>query len=70
MARVLRPGGRLAILDIRHTAQYAAVLRQLGWPEVSRSGQGVLGLVALLLTFGSLRPGEVLARKPETSNPG
>lgn len=30
-ARVLRPGGRLAIADIRHAREYESTLRQLGW---------------------------------------
>lgn len=36
-ARVLRPGGRLVLVDVRRTAEYAAVLRALRWPDVSRS---------------------------------
>jgi arsenite methyltransferase len=38
--RVLKPGGRLAIADIRATAHYAAVLRRLGAAEVARRGLG------------------------------
>jgi arsenite methyltransferase len=36
IARVLKPGGHLAIADIRHTRQYEKVLRSLGWTEVRR----------------------------------
>lgn len=32
--RVLKPGGRLAILDFQHVQEYAAVLRQLGAHDV------------------------------------
>jgi len=38
MARVLKPGGRVAILDIRHTAEYARVLKETGLEGVNRSG--------------------------------
>ena len=36
IARVLRPGGQLAIADIRHTYQYAKTLQALGWKEVKQ----------------------------------
>lgn len=38
--RVLRPGGRLAVADIRCTADYEARLRELGMADVSRRGLG------------------------------
>ena len=38
--RVLKPGGRLAIADIRATARYAATLRALGAAGVNRRGLG------------------------------
>ena len=34
MVRVLKPGGRLALFDIRHTGEYARQLQQLGLAEV------------------------------------
>jgi len=37
IVRVLKPGGRAAILDIRHTAEYAEVFRQNGLGEIKRS---------------------------------
>ena len=36
----LKPGGRLAIADIRATARYAATLRGLGAAGVNRRGLG------------------------------
>jgi ubiquinone/menaquinone biosynthesis C-methylase UbiE len=38
IVRVLKPGGQVALLDIRHTAQYADDLRAAGLQNVQRSG--------------------------------
>jgi arsenite methyltransferase len=38
--RVLKPGGRLAIADIRATARYATTLRRLGATEIARRRLG------------------------------
>jgi arsenite methyltransferase len=42
MARVLKPGGRLAIFDILHTAEYAKALQQLGLVDIKLSGYNLL----------------------------
>ncbi|MGA8287563.1 MAG: methyltransferase domain-containing protein, partial [Acidobacteriaceae bacterium] len=36
IVRVLKPGGQLAIADIRHTGQYQRTLRFLGWTSLDR----------------------------------
>jgi SAM-dependent methyltransferase len=38
MARMLRPGGRVAVLDIRHTGAYAGTLRTAGLEAIRRTG--------------------------------
>jgi arsenite methyltransferase len=38
--RVLRPGGRLAIADLRETRQHTAHLRERGWNNVQRTSIG------------------------------
>jgi SAM-dependent methyltransferase len=38
IVRVLKPGGQVALLDIRHTAEYAEDLRAAGMQNVERSG--------------------------------
>jgi ubiquinone/menaquinone biosynthesis C-methylase UbiE len=42
--RVLRPGGRLMIVDVRATRQYQAQLAKLGMKDVARRGLGWLFL--------------------------
>jgi len=37
---VVKPGGRLAIADIRSTSTYVRTLRQLGAADVVRTGLG------------------------------
>ena len=63
IARVLKPGGRVLIADVRHTAEYADVLRQSGCPDVETKGSTITAFVLKVLTFGSLQPGVVQGQK-------
>ena len=42
MARVLKPGGRLALFDVKHTGDYARQLREMGLADVQVSGYSFL----------------------------
>jgi SAM-dependent methyltransferase len=53
--RVLKPGGGLAIIDIRHTAQYAETLQAGGMLDIQRSSPNFLFIVPSY---------SIVARKP------
>jgi len=62
MARVLRPGGTILLADIRHLGEYADVLRSQGL-DARVEGSAIGRTLLAILTFGTLRPGVVRARR-------
>jgi len=62
IARVLAPGGRVLIVDVRHTSKYAATLRDAGLTD-ARCVQGVFSYLLTLITFGSVRWGYVIGSR-------
>ena len=63
IARVLAPGGQVLIDDIRHVGEYAATLAANGCRDVRRVDSRVAGALLALVTWGSMRPGTLVARK-------
>ena len=55
--RVLRPGGRLLIVDVRATGQYQAQLARLGMHDVARRGLGWWFQPARLVNATKPQPG-------------
>jgi arsenite methyltransferase len=49
MARVLKPGGQLALADIRYTQEYEQILRSLGWEQTQCWSPGTLVTPARVL---------------------
>jgi SAM-dependent methyltransferase len=64
IARVLKPGGRVVIHDIRYVGEYGAALARHGLLDVNRVGSKVARILLVLITFGSLRPDILTARSP------
>ena len=63
IARVLKAGGRVLIVDMRHIRQYAATLRDAGLD--ARCAQGIVSYVVTVVTFGSIQFGYVIGSKAE-----
>ena len=56
VARVLRPGGRVAIMDIYHTRQYRRVLLESGLLEVRRSRPNFMFLIPTFIVTARRAP--------------
>ena len=63
IARVLKPGGRAVIDDIRHGREYAGAFASAGCARVARVGSPVAALLLGALTMGSLRPDTVIVTR-------
>jgi len=61
IARVLASGGRVLIVDVRHTRRYAATLRDAGLD--ARCVQGIVSYLLTVITFGSIQFGYVIGSK-------
>jgi ubiquinone/menaquinone biosynthesis C-methylase UbiE len=65
MARVLRPGGRLALIDFIFTKECVEILRQSGLPDTRRLRLGGFSFwVAAVLMLGTFQLYAVTATKP------
>ncbi len=66
IARVLKIGGRVLIVDVRHIRYYARTLREAGFDEekdAARSVQGIVSHLLTILTFGLVQVGYVIGSK-------
>jgi arsenite methyltransferase len=67
IARVLRPGGRALIADIRHSGEYAAAFAAAGCADSRLIGSALARWLLALLTWGALWPATLVVDKPAES---
>lgn len=67
IVRVLKPGGYVLIDDIRHLGAYREAFHAAGYGSVRLVSHRLYSLVWTLITFGSLRPGTLVAQAPPRS---
>jgi ubiquinone/menaquinone biosynthesis C-methylase UbiE len=63
IARVLKLGGQVAILDLARTGEYANTLRELGWTDVRRTGYSLRMFPPVRVVLAT-KPGAVIRRRP------
>jgi ubiquinone/menaquinone biosynthesis C-methylase UbiE len=63
IVRVLKPGGRLLLRDIKHGAEYARGLAAAGLGNVRRADSRALATLATVWTFGGVRPAVLVGEK-------
>ncbi len=63
VARVLKPGGHVAIVDIDHTNEYVRVLRENGVDAKRVVSGPLVTLLVMLGTWGGVRPYRIIGRK-------
>src|SRR5512143_2032961 len=63
IVRVLKPGGRAVIADIRHMTEYEREFQARGCPDVRLAESKIGSALCAVFTFGSLRPNTMVVRK-------
>jgi arsenite methyltransferase len=67
IARVLKPGGRALIDDIRHFNEYRSEFAARGCVLIARLDNRIASAFWAVISFGSLRPGTLLVQKAQGS---
>ena len=66
IARVLKVGGRVLIVDVRHLGQYAQTLREAGFDgekDAARRVQSLVSTLLRMLTLGAVQVGHVIGAR-------